>query len=361
MVKAYHTTRIKVFIFLLASLLWSQLCLAEFNGEFFVFPQADAVFRSSIDGPVRDEEGHHGPLEDDHYEVAADLFLTFEIGNFRFLGEFLLSTDERDLERLQLGWVVGSRLFWLGRFHNPVGDWNSRYHHGAYIQTSISRPAAIVAYEEHGGILPMHQAGLLAEGMFGTAGGNLGYMVSLAQGPEFDDELRPWDALDPSAGEHDTSATLNLFRQQENSRTGLFGNYNRIPSVHEDLNEIKQWVMGGYFDYEFERGQVYTAMYYVSNRLIGPAGKVDDSFTNAFLHAEYQISEKLRVFGRVEGTFGSQGDQYLALFPNFAKGRLLGGVRFDFVSKNALKLEISSNQIQADHYNQLMLQWSAQF
>jgi len=360
MVKVYHTTRIKVFIFLLTSLLWSQFCLAEFNGEFFIFPQADAVFRSGVDMPVSDQEGHHESLDSDHYEAAADLFLTFEVGNFRFLGEYLLSTDEQDLERLQLGWVVGSRLFWLGRFHNPVGDWNTRYHHGAYIQTSISRPA-IVAYEEHSGILPMHQAGLLAEGMFGTAGGNLGYLVSLAQGPEFDDELRPWDVLDPSAGEHDTSVTLNLFRQRENGRIGLFGNYNRIPSAHEDLNEIKQWILGGYIDYELERGNVYTAMYYVSNQLIGLAGMQDDSFMNAFLHAEYQLSQKFRIFGRVESTFDSKRDPYLALFPNFVKGRLLGGFRFDFVSKNALKLEISSNQIQADHYNQLMLQWSAQF
>jgi len=360
MVNAYHTTRTGFFILLLTSLLWSQLCLAEFNGEFFLFPQADALFRSGINQPDPEREGHHDPLEEDHYEAAVDLFLTFEVGNFRFLGEYLLSTEEQDMERLQLGWVFGSRLFWLGRFHNPVGDWNNRYHHGAYIQTSISRPA-IVAYEEHSGILPMHQAGLLAEGMFGTAGGNLGYLVSLAQGPEFDDELRPWDVLDPSAGEHDTSVTLNLFRQRENGRIGLFGNYNRIPSVHENLNEIKQWILGGYIDHEFESGNVYTAMYYVSNQMIGPSGKHDDSFLNAFFQAEYQVSQKFRIFGRVEGTDGSKGDQYLALFPNFVKGRLLGGVRYDFVRKNALKLEISFNQIQADDYKQLMLQWSAQF
>lgn len=360
MVKVYHTTRIKIFIFLLTSLLWSQPGLTEFNGEFFVFPQANALFRSGIDKPLPGRERHHEMLEGDHYEAAVDLFLTYEVGNFRFLGEYLLSTEEQDVERLQLGWIFGSHLFWLGRFHNPVGDWNTRYHHGAYIQTSISRPA-IVAYEEHGGILPMHQAGLLAEGMFITAGGNLGYSFSLANGPEFDGDLRPWDVLDPSAGQHDTSVTLNLFRQQENSRIGLFGNYNRIPSTQQDLNEIKQWILGGYIDHEFERGNVYTAMYYVANQFIGPAGIIDDSFLNAFLQAEYQVSQKFRIFGRVEGTTGSQGDQYLALFPNFVKERLLGGLRFDFVRRNALTLEVSSNQIQADHYNQLMLQWSAQF
>ena len=360
MAKAYHTTRTGFFIFLLTSLLWSQPSLAEFNGEFFLFPQADALFRSGINPPDSDQGGHHGPLDEDHYEAAVDFFLTYEVGNFRFLGEYLMSTEEQDLERLQLGWVFGSRLFWLGRFHNPVGDWNTRFHHGAYIQTSISRPA-IVAYEEHDGILPMHQTGLLAEGMFDTARGNMGYSLSLAQGPEFDGVLHPLDVLDPSAGQHDTSVTLNLFRQQENGRIGLFGNYNRIPSVHEDLNEIKQWILGGFIDHEFERGNVYTAMYYVSNQLIGPAGILDDSFLNAFFQAEYQVSQKLRIFGRVEGTDGSKGDHYLALFPNFVKGRLLAGVRYDFVRKNALKLEISSNQIQADHYNQLMLQWSAQF
>jgi len=304
--------------------------------------------------------GNHDGLEEEHHEAGVDLFLTFEVGNFRFLGEYLLSTEEQMMERFQLGWVAGDTLFWLGRFHNPVGYWNTRYHHGAYLQTGISRPA-IAKFEEHDGILPMHQAGLLIDGMFGSNELGLGYSLALAKGPEFTGVLEPWDVLDPSEREHDTSLTLNFYREIETGRFGVFTNYTRIPSSVATIDEIKQWVLGGYMDLEFDRWSVHGSVFHVENELLRPTGPDKNSFLNAYLQGEYEISEKFRLFGRIEGTADAKDDAYLELFPDFVKDSLVGGIRFDFVRRNALKLEFSGNRTVHENFTQLMLQWSAQF
>ena len=355
-----HHIRMYLFVLLLASVLWSSSSIAEFDGEFFIFPQFEAFYIDGLDQPVTSHEGHHGLENGDHYEAAVDLFLTFDVGNFRFLGEFLASTEEAHMERFQLGWNANGRLYWLGRFHNPIGYWNTVYHHGAYTQTSISRPA-IIAFEEHSGILPMHQAGLLAEGMFRSSKKGLGYSFAFATGPQYDGELHTWDPLDPSAGDHDISLTANIFQEIISGRTGLFANYNKIPTSEFELEEIEQLTLGGYLDHEFEPWQLHAAAYYVNNQLIGTTSKTRDEFFNAYLQAEYLINDHLRFFGRGEYTLGDDDDDYLGLFPDFVKARLAVGMRYDFAGRQALKLELQANQSRDNSYGQVMLQWSAQF
>jgi len=360
MLKPEYHSRTFFIVPLLVSWLASTTCLAEFNGEFFVFPDGEAVFRNGLDEVEHVAGGHHDPFEDEHYEANIDLFLTFDVGNFRFLGEYRLGTEDAHMERLQFGWKFNDRLFWLGRFHNPVGYWNTRYHHGAYLQTSISRPA-IAAYEEHGGVLPMHQAGLLAEGMFPSSSQGLGYSFAIATGPEYDGELVPWDPLDPSEGDRDASLTANLFQERLSGRSGMFANYNKIPSSVHDIDEIEQWVLGGYFDHEFDAWQFHAALYYVSNRLSGHGYNIRDSFFNSYVQVEYRINSDFQLYGRAEGSLGADGDAYLALFPQFVESRLLGGLRYDFAGRHALKLELSANKRQFDNYSQLAVQWSAAF
>jgi hypothetical protein len=50
-----------------------------------------------------------------------------------------------------------------GKFHNPLGYWNNAYHHGAVLQPTIRRPLA-VAFEDEGGVLPIHNNGIWVSG-----------------------------------------------------------------------------------------------------------------------------------------------------------------------------------------------------
>ena len=77
--------------------------------------------------------------------------LTFEVGETGEVGV--------DLERAQLGYQFGdAATVWLGRFHTPFGYYNTAFHHGQQIATSLRRPRFIL-FEDQGGIMPNHTVG----------------------------------------------------------------------------------------------------------------------------------------------------------------------------------------------------------
>lgn len=117
-----------------------------------------------------------------------DLYLTPAVGERgKSIIELALEYDSDgglavDLERLQLGYTVSDALtLWGGRFHTPLGYWNTAFHHGAQMQTSVLRPR-LIEFEDRGGILPAHAVGLLASGGLRVGAGRLHYDAFLANG-----------------------------------------------------------------------------------------------------------------------------------------------------------------------------------
>src|SRR6266852_5063486 len=67
----------------------------------------------------------------------------------------------------------------FGRYHTPIGYWNTAFHHGAWLQTTISRPEMV---KIGGTFIPIHFVGLSAEGNIPSDGLGLGYSVGLGNG-----------------------------------------------------------------------------------------------------------------------------------------------------------------------------------
>jgi hypothetical protein len=67
----------------------------------------------------------------------------------------------------------------FGRFHTPIGYWNTAFHHGAWLQTSISRPEMV---KFGGTFIPVHFVGFLAEGNIPSGGAGLSYSVGVGNG-----------------------------------------------------------------------------------------------------------------------------------------------------------------------------------
>ena len=67
----------------------------------------------------------------------------------------------------------------FGKYHTPIGYWNTAFHHGAWLQTTISRPQMV---QIGGTFIPVHFVGLLAEGNIPSGGLGLGYNVGLGNG-----------------------------------------------------------------------------------------------------------------------------------------------------------------------------------
>lgn len=66
-----------------------------------------------------------------------------------------------------------------GRYHTPIGYWNSSFHHGAWLQTTISRPEMVKFGSK---ILPIHFVGILAEGSFLQSELGLSYKAGFGNG-----------------------------------------------------------------------------------------------------------------------------------------------------------------------------------
>jgi hypothetical protein len=67
----------------------------------------------------------------------------------------------------------------FGRYHTPIGYWNTAYHHGAWLQTSIGRPDMV---RIGGTLIPVHFVGVLVEGNIPSGGAGLSYSAGLGNG-----------------------------------------------------------------------------------------------------------------------------------------------------------------------------------
>jgi hypothetical protein len=148
---------------------------------------------------------------------ALSLYLTPQFGdrvrglvepNFEVLSDGKISVD---VERLQLGYTLNDHATaWGGRFHTPYGYWNTAFHHGSQMQTSILRPR-FIDFEDKGGILPAHTVGLWTTGKTRTAGGKMTYDVYIGN--------RPSIAIDPATN----LSTLDMNQAGKNNHQALIG------------------------------------------------------------------------------------------------------------------------------------------
>jgi hypothetical protein len=294
-------------------------------------------------------------------EPLVDIFYSTERDRLRFLAEFLADKDEQEMERLQVGWLAGSNTtLWAGRFHSPLGFWNSQHHHGAYMQTTITRPR-ILAFEDEAGVLPTHILGVLVDGSAEQAGGDLNYALGIGQGPELKDALEPVDILNPQGRGKLTAGAKLSYRPENGGEFGMTAGYANIPLVGParpfDSNE--QTVLSLFYNYESDRLKFVGEAFRLINHLKAPGISSRAHFSAAYLQPEFKVSSTWTAYGRIETTRNTGNNAYLDLVPEFVTSSHIAGSRFELGKSQAVKLELSHhNRQDSTHYNQFSLQWS---
>ncbi len=124
----------------------------------------------------------------DFFLGAVDFFANVQMGDrFRILSESVLDargteTVGIDQERLWAMWTFSDALYLkLGTEHSPISRWNQLYHHGSWLETSVSRPL-LAGFEGGEGILPMHTTGLELGGRLQAGIGGLEWFTSISNG-----------------------------------------------------------------------------------------------------------------------------------------------------------------------------------
>ena len=129
-----------------------------------------------------------------------NLFVTSDISDkFKFLGEIVFEAGPDNIYGVQRGTAnsfgVDVERYLLtysqneyfnlsaGRYHTAIGYYNTAYHHSTWLQTTTGRPL-MFAFEDQGGILPIHNVGVEAYG--GIPSGSLGlhYVAEVGNGRE---------------------------------------------------------------------------------------------------------------------------------------------------------------------------------
>lgn len=325
---------------------------AHNHGDLMLFPAITGTHRN-ISVPQ---------LEHNEVMPEVNIFYSIDRERLRFLAEFLWNRYEHEMERLQLGWLVQpTATVWLGRFHSPLGFWNSEHHHGAFMQTAITRPG-ILGFEDDGGVLPTHITGLLAEGTYDREHGALNYAFGIGRGPAMEGgELNPFNITEFRNG-GDLAISARLSYRPLDERVGEFGGfagYAHIPVTGLAVGEGKQTVAGVFYNRRSDKLRLIGELFYVGAHLKSAAREEEVSFGAGYLQVEYQVRDDWTVFGRVEDTSNAKNNVYLNLDQEFLYARAVAGARFELNSHQALKLEVSRNERQDDaNFSQVSLQWS---
>lgn len=283
-----------------------------------------------------------------------DVYLTPQFGaNVRSLIELAFEYDSDgslaiDAERLQIGYAFSDQLvLWGGRFHTPYGYWNTAFHHGAQLQTSITRPR-FVAFEDQGGILPAHTVGVLATGKTPTALGRFSYDLYAGNGDRIVDGV-----LDYNAGGDDNSSPIygtNLAL----SPTGLPGLTLGVHALQSKVGgnnaagtltgTARSRVLGGYAYYEGDSFELIGEYYRFTNRDLAPGGRSRNSQA-AFVQVGYNLMDRWTAFARYEKASLKSDDIYFALMTSGTSyHQTTFGLRYDVDPRAALKFQFDANK-----------------
>ncbi|MES1983050.1 MAG: hypothetical protein V4443_11330 [Pseudomonadota bacterium] len=332
---------------------WPVAALA-YEGELLLFPELSSAHQSNA--PPGEQTTTN--------EFQLDTFYTASHERLRFLAEFVLSREERDMERMQVGWVATpSSTIWLGRFHSPIGYWNMEFHHGSYLTTAIERPS-LIQFEDDGGVLPVHISGLLLEN---ASDSPISYSVGVGLGPNLSaDGLTAVNILAPKKENARLAIAAKVAYQPNADNTDEFNVFTartRIPAQDLAINGLTQTVIGTAFNRETDKLRLIGELYVINSRIDAPAARIGShTFTSAYIQADYAAQPRWTLYARLEDSAHVVNDPYLNILPSFNKGRVLSGVRYGLAHNQAIKFELSrTRRLDRLDYSEAALQWSAVF
>ena len=227
-----------------------------------------------------------------------------------------------------------------GRFHTPINYWNVAFHHGQWLQTSISRPQMTM----FGGLfVPVHFIGLLAEGSAPAGKVSLNWNAGLGNG-RGGNPARGGDAGDVN---NSRAWLVNLSARPNVIYDLQFGAAYYSDRITLPASDLDEWIASGYVALTRETPEViaeYAAEDH-HDRVTGARYR-DWAY---YVQIAYRLpwgKERWKPYARYEDTYIEDGDPVFADFPT--RTLALVGIRFDFKAPVALKGEIRREHVSGE-------------
>jgi hypothetical protein len=279
---------------------------------------------------------------------ALDIFLDPQLGEHtRSLFELTFEVDEHgsvepDLERAQIGYQFSdAATVWIGRFHTPFGYYNTAFHHGQEIATSLRRPRFLL-FEDQGGVMPNHTVGAWLTGAERLSDGKVTYDVFVGNG-----QAISAGTIDPRSGGVDHGGAIyggNLGYVFGDTLNGLKVGASAFRSNISDDQEIGRVTRvdnaGIYFAYDTDEFEHLGEFYRFNDTDLTGRGPGRRS-SAGFLQLAWRLP-LATPYIRYERAVLDQNDNYFALQADgMSYYRTAVGLRFDLDLKSALKLELA--------------------
>lgn len=292
---------------------------------------------------------------------ALDIFLNPQLGEHtRSLFELTFEVDEQgqveaDLERAQIGYQFSdAATVWIGRFHTPFGYYNTAFHHGQEIATSLRRPRFLL-FEDQGGVMPNHTVGAWLTGADRLTDGKVTYDVFVGNG-----QAIMSGGIDPRSGGVNHGGAIyggNLGYVFDETFGGLKIGVSAFRSKISDDQEVGRVTQvdnaGVYFAYDTDRFE-YLGEYYRFNDRNLTDGSPAQRSSAGFVQLAWRLA-LATPYVRYERAVLDQTDNYFSLQSSGASYyRTALGLRFDLDIKSALKFEVARTK----NTDRLIDQWT---
>lgn len=219
-----------------------------------------------------------------------------------------------------------------GRYHTPISWWNTAYHHGAWLQTSIDRPRAV---RFGSNFLPIHMVGAMVEGKVFPNGLSVSYAGGVGNGRN-ENLARAGDA-----GDADNHRALLL---QLGLRPDIMYDLEVGAAVYFDRMPVKngpppdEQILSAYVVLAREKPEFLGEFFFVRHE--DDTTHRNSGNTSYYVQAAYRLpiwNEILKPYARVE-TIDIDNDPVFDGLEQDTR-RFLAGIRIDFAAMAAFKLE----------------------
>jgi hypothetical protein len=228
----------------------------------------------------------------------------------------------------------------FGRYHTPIGYWNTAFHHGAWLQTTIARPDFV---KFGGTFIPVHFLGLLAEGNIPSGGAGLSYNVGVGNGRD-SDISRPGDAGSHLGDSGDINNNRAWVANLYSRPAGLYGLQMGV-SVYRDKitrptvtpDEFREWISAAHIVWTKEHPEFLAEFANVNHKSIST-----NAITNNqayYVQIGYRLpwlEKTLKPYYRFEHTHTPLSER---VFENLDLVQSIAGVRYDITNYAAFKGE----------------------
>jgi hypothetical protein len=220
----------------------------------------------------------------------------------------------------------------FGRYHTPINYFNTAYHHGSWLHTTIARPEMT---QFGGSFIPVHFVGALAEGALPAGGLNLNYNAGVGNGRS--------TAINRSGDFGDVNNNrawlFNLFVKPDRLYGLQVGGSVYRDKITSAAGEFREWIHSAHLVWNRESLEFLSEVANVHHEAVGPLKTASNSIAY-YLQTAYKLpglEKSWKPYYRFEYIHIPRSDTLFRLVPS-ANTSIIG-LRYDFSAFAALKFE----------------------